>query len=467
MRRTLAIVSLPLLAVLAGCPDGHDSCAPENEKAVVVDLFRSWYLYQDLLPAQIDTAAYDTTAELVYALTADARAAGMDRYWSYVTTASQAQAFFDEGTSVGFGIGLLVRADPDPQLPDHLFVSQVFPGSAADDAGFLRGDEILAIGETADTLVAVPALLGALGAAFGPSTAGVTRVFEVQTLAPATEVRTVTKRTYGLDPVPAWTVIDRTAAGLPPAGYVSLRTFIGPADDLLSEAFAQLAAAGVGDVVVDLRYNGGGYISTAQVLANLLGGGLAGDVMFELQNNALHSDSDATALFAPPVSNPFGRIAFITTEDSASASELVPNVLEAWKHADVALVGARTYGKPVGQRGFVIRGCDTLVYLVSLRLVNAEGDGAYYDGLPDVPASGLPAFSGQLCPADDDLTQPPGDPAEASTDAALQWLATGICPTPVAKATKPTSAAKAGPAPDAHPEAPDPDLAQRHVRGLF
>ncbi len=142
----------------------------------------------------------------------------------------------------------------------------------------------------------------------------------------------------------------------------------------------------------------------------------------------------------------------------------MPNVLEAWKHADVALVGAKTYGKPVGQRGFVLQQCDTAVYLISFRLVNAEGDGGYYDGLPDAAGN----FSGPLCAAPDDLAQALGDPAEASTAAALQWLATGTCPAPAAaKPSGPTAALKMGAGPDAYPEAPAPDEAQRHVRGLF
>jgi C-terminal processing protease CtpA/Prc len=365
---------------------------------------------------------------------------------------------------MGFGIGLLQRGSP---TPTQVLVSQVFPGSAAGDAGFARGDEILAIGETESTLVDIASVLattGGVGYAIGPATAGVTRSFRVLTLAGATVVRTMTKRAYLLDPVPeGWAVIPR-GDGVAPAGYVALRTFITPADALLQDVFLQFQQAGVQDVVVDLRYNGGGLVSTAQLLSNLLGGDRqATDVMFRLENNIMQASRNEVASFAPPAQAiaPF-RIAFITTGSSASASELVPNVLEAYKHGDLALVGAKTYGKPVGQRGFVLQECDLVVYLVSIRLVNAEGDGGYYDGLPDAAGN----FSGPLCPAEDDLTHAQSDPAEASTAAALQWLATGTCPAPAAKPSGP-SALKAAPATDTYPEAPEPDPAQRHVRGLF
>jgi C-terminal processing protease CtpA/Prc len=447
MRRTLAL--LPLVALLAGCTsdDEPPACTPEREKAAVLDLARDWYLYPELLPAQVDLAAYAGPAELLDALTATARAEGKDRGWSFATTATAAQQLFAEGTTVGFGIGLLVRGD-------RLFVSQVFPASPAADAGFLRGDEIVSIG---DPPVAVAGLVaaGTVGEALGPATGGVTRRLEVVPRGgSAAFVRTMTKRTYFLDPVPPPVIVPRP--GLPPAGYVALRTFIGPADALLQQAFADFGAAGVTDVVVDLRYNGGGLVSTAELLANLLGGGLGGQVMYRVENNSLHPSS-GPATFAPGASSlPLpGRIAFVVTGGSASSSELVPNVLEPGR--EIALVGARTHGKPVGQRGFSLSGCDLVVFLVSFRLVNSQDDGDYFDGLPD--AAGR--FEDCAFAAADDLTREMWDPDEASTSAAIAWLTPGAaCP------VAPLSALSAT-LPDAYPEAPRPSDAQRHVRGLF
>jgi hypothetical protein len=292
----------------------------------------------------------------------------------------------------------------------------------------------------------------------------VTRAVRVVTVAGATEARTMTKRTYGLDPVPEWAVIPRD--GTTPAGYVALRTFIGPADARLGQAFQAFKDAGVTDVVVDLRYNGGGLVSTATLLANLLGGDRTpGDLMFEFQFNDFHASENWSETFQPPVQAiaPF-RVAFVTTDSSASASELVPNVLEAWKQENVALVGGKTYGKPVGQYPFAYEACGTVVYLIAFRLLNADGDGGYYGGLPDAEGN----FSGPLCAAADDLTHAQSDPQEASTAAALHWLATGTCPAAAAAAKPGARAALKGvPGADGYPEASEPDLAQRHVRGLF
>jgi C-terminal processing protease CtpA/Prc len=448
MRRTPVVLFLAAAALLAGCSKEEDPCTLESQKAAVLDLVGDWYLYPELLPAGVNPADYETPAALLDALTANALAAGKDRGWSYVTTTSAQQSFFVEGTSVGFGIGLLIRDTT------RLFVSQVYAGSAAADAGFLRGDEIVRIGDTPDALVPVADLIaaGTLLEALGPSAADVARTLEVVPRGDTTAApRTMTKRTYDLQPVADWHVIDRAPNA--PAGYVALRAFISPADADLRAAFAAFKAAGVTDVVVDLRYNGGGLLSTAALVADLLGGGLDGVPMFSLENNARHAGSNAGYGFFPEAASlTLPRVAFVVTGASASASELVPNVLEP--HLQVALVGHQTYGKPVGQRGFPLSQCDLVVYLVSFRLLNSEGDGDYFGGLP---ASG---FSGCGIPAEDDLLHDTWESVETSTAAALDWLATGSCPPPPAG---PLSVS----APDVYPEPVRPTEAQRHVRGLF
>ncbi len=456
MRRTDTILLLAAAALLAGCPKEEDPCTNENQKAAVLDLVRDWYLFPELLPAQVDPAAYTTPEALLAALTADARAAGKDRSWSYVTTTSAQQAFFADGTAVGFGFGLLVR-EPTPGT-NQVFLSQVYPGSAASTAGLTRGAEIVGIGDTPDAIVPVADLIaaGTLLEALGPSTAGVVRTLEVIPRgggAPAP--LTLTKRTFNLDPVANVHVIDRSSlpVPLPPAGYVALRSFISPADAALRSAFAGLKAAGVTDVVVDLRYNGGGLLSTAALLGDLLGGGLDGMPMFSLQHNARHAGRDAGYGFFPEASSVTAtRVAFVVTGASASASELVPNVLEPYR--PVALVGGQTYGKPVGQLGFQLSGCGTVVNLVSFRIVNAQGDGDYFGGLP------APGFSGCSVAAADDLLHETWESAETSTAAALDWLATGTCPAAPAGALSVS-------APDVHPTPDRPTEAQRHVRGLF
>jgi C-terminal processing protease CtpA/Prc len=105
------------------------------------------------------------------------------------------------------------------------------------------------------------------------------------------------------------------------------------------------------------------------------------------------------------------HVVFITTGSSLSASELLINAVVP--HVPVSIVGDTTGGKPVGSKHFDF--CDRVAAPITFRLVNAEGRGDYFDGLPPT------------CTAPDDLQRPLGDVAEASLATALHLLATGQC----------------------------------------
>lgn len=209
-------------------------------------------------------------------------------------------------------------------------------------------------------------------------------------------------------------------------GYLNLRTFISPADAALRSAFEGFAAENVRDLIVDLRYNGGGAVATAELLGNLLLAGQTNQILYRTRLNPNKSASEETVrVRAETGALPAQRIAFLTLSGTASASELVINVLAPY--AEVAIVGTRTYGKPVGQYAFDLSSsCDMRLRLVTFRMTNRNDYGDYYDGLPDAAAQVPDAF----CAAADDLTRAQGDGEEGLTRAALHWLSNGGCPAP-------------------------------------
>jgi carboxyl-terminal processing protease len=441
-----------IVAALAGC--GSSSTDPEElRKSAVLSAVRSWYLFLDLLPADGDPLAdpkrYSTADELLDALTSKAREQGKDRNWSYLVTKEQYESYYQRGENAGFGFSLQIKGSLPAQ---QLFVSQVFAGSPAASAGFKRGDEILAVGPDAEHLTPVANVPndGSLGALFQSSTAGSARVFSVRPVGGAAVVtRSAAAGAYDVDPVPAHAMFGTT-------GYVSLRTFIAPADPLLRAAFADLKAKGAKNMVVDLRYNGGGYVSTAQLLASLLGGDLNGRTMFRQQFNAAHGDNEQSATFsAEPEAGAFERVAFITTRASASASELVPNALDPY--LKVAFVGERTHGKPVGQLLFELTDLDRELFLISFKLSNSAGNADYFGGLPD--ASSI----GPLCPAADDLAHAQDSADEASTKTALYFAEHGSCPMAATGALRAAAAHEAVDYPRVERSTP----AQVDMPGLF
>ncbi len=455
-------VSLGALALsLAACGSSSNgeqvsgACTVAAENSALLATAKDWYLYQDLLPASIDPNGYAKPQAFLDAITANARAQQKDREWSFLITNEAAQQYFTAGQSAGFGLGLVIDA-----TSNHLLVQQVFGGSPADQAGFKRGDDILEIGKDAVSLVPMGILLSTttgLSDVLSAPTPGTKRYFEVQPVTGTVVVRSPASALYDLDPVVSQ-IIPGTQVG-----YVHLRTFVTTAEDRLRTAFADFRAAGVQDIIMDVRYNGGGLLSTAKVLGSLLHP-TASDLMYRFAFNAKHPDQSTPQNFTSERSGigNVRRVAFITTGDSASASELVPNALAPYLGTNVAIIGDRTYGKPVGQRNSDLGSCADSLFLISFALHNKDGYGDYYGGLP---AAG---FAGTSCQAADDLTHEQGDAAEDSTQKALAFATTGSCGSaPIAPAVLPgalraalrTSASLLRPA--------EPTPAQRDIPGLY
>lgn len=415
-RRLGALAWAATLSLLAACGSGGgsdsgptaDSCGEASRKAWVLDVTRQWYLFQESLPTSVNLASYATAEELLDALTAAARADGKDRYFSYLTTKTEEQALIGNGEFVGFGFRN--RTD-DGNRP---FVLDVYEGSPAGEQGLQRGDEIVAVDESdgrgfipvADSLVGGKTLSDLLG----PAESGVRRGLRLLHDGAQREIY-MTKRTVTIDPVPAFGVQVLDLNGVPSVGYLHLRSYISPADPQLLDAFG--AFAGLRYFIVDLRYNGGGLVSTAELVNNLLGAALAGDVQYRILYNQAKSQQNSTVRFAPRAQSVSPvRIAFLATEATASASEININSMQPWVEA--ALVGSDTYGKPVGQLAFDLGGCDDRLRLVSFKTVNALDQGDYY--------LGLAATFGTTCAAADTLEAPLGNVNDNLIRTALGWL---------------------------------------------
>jgi C-terminal processing protease CtpA/Prc len=411
-------------------PGGVADCGQARLKAAVLDTARQWYLFPELLPPSIDPASFATVGQFLDALTAQARAEGKDRFFSGTTSIATENQLL-QGQTAGFGFTLLERA-----APAGVAVAQVFAGSAAAEAGFARGDQLLAIGPSVATLQPIAEVLasaGGLDQAIGPSTAGIARALRWRSLAGVERTATLTKRSFDIDAVPEANLRVLALADGTRVGHLTLRSFVsdtvgaGQTVNLaaLRNAFARFRSEGVRNLIVDLRYNGGGLVSIAELLLNLLAGDQAGQVSFETRYNAQQASRlEVTRLAAQPQTVPTLRVAFVVSDRSASASEQVVNSMVPY--ARTAIIGTRTFGKPVGQLAFDIAACDFRLRLVAFRTVNRNGDGDYYSGLP------YPGFTrpgGVACAAADDLTRQPGDPQERMTAEALAWLGspTGQC----------------------------------------
>ena len=419
-RRLLRMIPALLAAtVVVGCGGGSgqsagsddtSSCSIAEQRREIFDFMFEWYFFNDEPEQQ---QKYDglnlndfPTAEILLSFLRY-RPSEFDRGFSFLTTTAADDQFFGEGQFVGFGFGSKFVNSP---LNSDLRLTQLFPDSPAALAGFRRGQRIVAIdGRTIAEINSAEGVTAALGA----NEIGITRTFLIRNPDGSDFEVLVAKALVTIDPVVTTVIFDVAGAKV---GYLDFRTFISTANDQLDVAFAEFESQNVTALVVDVRYNGGGLVSTAELLADLIGGVIAnGQVLSETRFNAAKSAFNEFELFRqrPSSLSLLLHVVFITTGSSASASELVINAL--FPHTVVTLVGSTTFGKPVGQPGFGYCDDELLLRAVTFETVNALDEGRYFDGL------------NVTCNAADELAFVIGDPAEASLAAALQYIETGTC----------------------------------------
>lgn len=432
-------------------PPTTGACSLRSRQDWAAAQLNEWYLFPETIPAGINPASYTSVDNYIDALTANARAQRKDRFFTYVTSIAEENAYYASGSSAGYGFRLALDSS------NRLYITEAFEGAPALTAGIDRGTEILSIGTSESNLRAVSTILttegsAGLNAALGTAAVGTSRVFRISN---ASGVRNVTLSMTEFDLTP---VSSRYGAkvlddGGKKVGYINLRTFINSAATPLRNAFADFRAQGITEVIIDLRYNGGGLVSIADLMNNLLGGDkTTSQVANHVAYRSSKSSRNETVYFAPQAQSIAPtRVAFIGRGGSASASELVMNTFIPYLGNRAALVGTNTYGKPVGQIALDRAACDDRLRVVAFALENSARQGAYFDGLAP--------FMGATCQASDDITRPLGDPAEQSVRRALDFLAGRSC-TPIgASAAKGTTRELLSPA--------RPSTAQREVPGLY
>lgn len=422
------------LVLLAGCGSSSDSggsgssaCSIDAQKRFVLDTARAWYLWNDRLPSQVDLDGFANPGALMNYLMSFSPSGSdgqpIDRFSGFGSAAAD-QQFFGEGKYRGFGFS------PRLVSPSELRLLRVFADSPAGAAGLARGQRILRLdGRSIAEIEAAEGVSAVLDRA--------TVEFAIQELDGSEFTATISQGIVTIDPVPARRLIPR--AGNTPVGYFELAQFISTADPVFGQVFAEFAASGVTDVIIDLRYNGGGVVDTANLLGDYLGGIPAENLVFtDTRFNADRANNNQLEFFDRLANSiNLSRLVVIASENTASASELIANAMEP--HVDVVIVGDTTFGKPIGQAGFEF--CEGILRITAFQIFNADGFGDYFDGLP------------VDCPAEDDLDVAIGDDADPNVMAAMSYFATGACPlAPVNGAGKPSgSRAALKPAPSGRP----------------
>ncbi len=469
--RRLNLAAATCLALLTACGGGGgdssgtpqgatasaqlaQQCAPSNIFAPgpysgSLDIEKRWvraymdeaYLWQDEIPNVDSADPQFNTVYAPYSLNQYFMAllvTPKDRF-SFMYPTAEWRQLAGAGIQAGYGIEWMIGS---PTPPRDIRIAYIQPGSPAADAGLQRGDQLLsADGASADASDTDPADATRQRAMF-PSTAGESHLLNFTRSGVGTVSAPLTAANVTMTPVPLASVI--TAADGAQVGYLVFHDHVAPAEAQLIEAINTLRAANVTELVLDIRYNGGGYLYIASQLAYMIAGpGRTGGKVFERYNfnakRAAETQSASSRLGflstsclldanynctsqAPLPTLDLPRVHVITRAGTCSASEAIINGLRG-ADVDVRQIGSTTCGKPYG---FTARdNCGISYFPIEFQGVNDKGFGDYANGF-------TPAGSGPTgvpgCVVADDLSKPLGDPTEGMLAAALAYRINGSCP---------------------------------------
>lgn len=390
---TKSLAFFILLAVIAV------SCKKEENEIEIVNreiynLFEEVYFWYEHLPSSADPGGYGTPQEFVDAI----KHKDIDRF-SFVMDKDEFLQYFEQGQS--FGHGFFPGVDPN----GNIRIAFVYENTSAYEKGVRRTWIVREINDERVTPSNFYQLIG-------PRTEQVTN--DILFVAPdGTEKEiSLTKELVEINTVLHDEIIEIDGTKV---GYIVFQDFIGTAIDEINDAFGNFQENNIEELIIDLRYNGGGSIAVAEHIADwILGSRFSGKPFFTLKHNDKRSSRDTTAtieMLANGQGLNLERVVFITTGNTASASEMLLNGFKPY--LTTVSVGTPTYGKPVGMETYVFNEYSYAVLPITFKYVNADDEGDFYDGInPDVFKR-------------DDLTRTFGDPEETLLETSLNYISTG------------------------------------------
>ena len=307
----------------------------------------AYYLWPDKMPALAKTNISSNPMDYFYSILYDYKIT--DRF-SWIDSSSANLINQLNGINTVLGIRVSAFYTDDTKANVALVIAYVLKGSPAEKSGLKRGDIILSVDDKAVTSSNYGSVLQNQTLKLGLG------AYDNKVFSSTGKTVTVTKVELQTNPILQDTVINWAGKKV---GYFAYLQFLSSFDDSLRAVFGRFKDKGVNELVIDLRYNGGGYVSSSDLLTNLMVKDLASrvdKVMNKRQYNDAYTKEvikqyGASALVTnfKMESNNIGslnRVFFLTSTGTASASELIINNLKPFMN--VILIGEHTYGKNVG-----------------------------------------------------------------------------------------------------------------------
>ena len=354
----------------------------QAEKDFVYGLFTTEYLWYDEVASDVDYSTFDTPQALINGVRVP-----QDK-WSFMITQEEYEDSVNQKTS-GFGF----------RYKNDFMILQVLINAPAYHQLY-RGDQILEInGETVTQE----------NLAKASQDLNVESTFTVLRSGVDTNV-TIIPREYTFK-VTMGKILAHTTIG-----YLCYDSFTGTSVNEFETEFTKFKDNNITDLIIDLRYNGGGSVDVASALLDNITNQYSGKRQAYLDWNENYKSKNSTIFFGDVEPNDLNmkRVTFLVTKGSASASELVISALKPYLgDANIITIGEATHGKPVGMAGKAYG--SNFYFLIDFYVRNNAGETTSLDGIP------------ATCTAEDDLTHLMGDPEETMLKTAVHYLDMGIC----------------------------------------
>jgi hypothetical protein len=437
-------------------PDGQGTLLDE------LNWLRSWtndlYLWYGEVADQ-NPAGFTTDASYFDVLKTTATTASghpKDKFHFTYPTATW-EALEQSGVEAGYGVDLVVLSSTPPRNVVVGYVEPLIPANDA-AANLARGAQLLTVDGVDLVNANDQASIDTLNAGLSPKTIGESHTFSILDVGAVTP-RSVTLVSANVTVTPVQNVHTITSGGSL-VGYMLFNDHLASSESALVTAFAQLQSAGVTDLVLDIRYNGGGLLDIASEVAYMVAGPQTAGQTFELtQFNGKHpSTNPVTGAAITPLgfhattqgfsvaagqalpTLRLSRLFVLTGASTCSASESIINSLQG-VNVQVIQVGSSTCGKPYGF--YPTDNCGTTYFSIQFQGVNAKGFGDYPDGFTPANTVSPQGVAVPGCSVADDFTHALGDSAEGLLASALSYQQNAVCPVPPSGTAPPPAVAGA------------------------
>ncbi len=412
MKKVLVLCNILMMSFLLSCGGGGggedmSECSKNRKNEFVYNILHDYYLWYNEVPHE-DFKKYSSPEVLLESLKYKYR----DK-WSYITNADEYDQFYEDGKYIGFGFSF-IREDND-----DMTIRFVYKDSPADKAGMKRSDKVLTFnGTTFDDLSKTE-----YDNIFDDDI-GEAHTFRIRSQDNSERTVVIAKEWVHINTVLHHEIMNVNDTDI---GYLVFKSFIEPSEKELNTVFTEFKNNNVEELILDLRYNGGGRLSVAEHLGSLINSVITANRTFiKIKHNNKYTSYDEDIQFeAENNTLDLDRIIVLTTENTCSASETIINGMKPY--IDVVVIGDETCGKPVGM--YSNRFCDIVLLPIEFETVNVNGQGGYYNGIS------------YNCYSEDDLTKEFGDIEEGQLKTALYFLANDNCPS-VSAAIKATEEVK-------------------------